>query len=69
VNPLQEHVEKLFAGYNPTRQVRELKDEILSNLEAKVAELASIDSVSVFLILGKSSFRKKDVNIFPKIPM
>ncbi|MDR0270460.1 hypothetical protein [Paenibacillus sp.] len=69
MNPLQEHVEKLFAGYNPTRQVRELKDEILSNLEAKVAELASIDSVSVFLILGKSSFRKKDVNIFPKIPM
>ncbi|MWV45980.1 hypothetical protein GRF59_20385 [Paenibacillus sp. HJL G12] len=39
MNPLQEHVEKLFAGYKPTPQVRELKAEILSNLEAKVADL------------------------------
>jgi len=41
MNPLQEHVERLFAGYKPTRQVRELKDEILSNLEAKVADLTA----------------------------
>ncbi|MBE9914595.1 hypothetical protein G8C92_11185 [Paenibacillus donghaensis] len=41
MNPLQKHVEELFAGYKPNRQVRELKDEILSNLEAKVADLAA----------------------------
>ncbi|WP_136607807.1 permease prefix domain 1-containing protein [Paenibacillus dokdonensis] len=41
MNPLQEHVERLFAGYKPTRQVRELKDEILSNLEARVTDLTA----------------------------
>ncbi|MCJ8012071.1 permease prefix domain 1-containing protein [Paenibacillus sp. KQZ6P-2] len=41
MSPLQEHVESLFAGYKPTRQVRELKAEILSNLEAKVADLTT----------------------------
>lgn len=41
MNPLQKHVEKLFSGYPPTRQVRELKAEILSNLEAKAADLTA----------------------------
>ncbi|GIO32537.1 MULTISPECIES: permease prefix domain 1-containing protein [Paenibacillus] len=41
MNPLREHVEKLFAGYKQTRQVRELKEEILGNLEAKVADLTA----------------------------
>lgn len=41
MNPLQEHVEKLFAGYTRTRQVQELRDEILSNLEAKIADLTA----------------------------
>ncbi|MDR9852209.1 permease prefix domain 1-containing protein [Paenibacillus sp. VCA1] len=41
MNPLREHVEQLFAGYKQTRQVRELKEEILGNLEAKVADLTA----------------------------
>jgi len=41
LNPLREHVEKLFAEYKPTRQTRELKEEILGNLEARVADLTA----------------------------
>lgn len=41
MNSLQKHVNHLFTGYTPTRQVRELKAEILSNLEAKVADLTA----------------------------
>jgi hypothetical protein len=38
MNPLQKHVERLFAGYPATKRVRELKEEIISNLEAKTAD-------------------------------
>jgi hypothetical protein len=38
VNPLQKHVDRLFAGYPATGRIRELKEEILGNLEAKAAD-------------------------------
>lgn len=39
MNPLKSHVEHLFSGYKENKQIKELKEEILSNLEAKVADL------------------------------
>ncbi|MFD1175030.1 permease prefix domain 1-containing protein [Paenibacillus puldeungensis] len=41
MNPLQKHVDRLFAKYTLTPQIREMKDEILGNLEAKVADLTT----------------------------
>lgn len=41
MNPLQKHVDRLFAKYTLTPQIREMKDEILGNLEAKVADLTN----------------------------
>ncbi|MGP0584199.1 permease prefix domain 1-containing protein [Paenibacillus timonensis] len=38
MNPLQKHVDHLFAGYPATGRIRELKEEILGNLEAKAAD-------------------------------
>ncbi|MNM61752.1 hypothetical protein D3C81_730590 [compost metagenome] len=38
MNPLQKHVDRLFAGYPATGRIRELKEEILGNLEAKAAD-------------------------------
>lgn len=38
---LKNHVNKLFSGYEENQQVGELKEEILSNLAAKVADLES----------------------------
>ncbi|MCM3716444.1 hypothetical protein M3202_20575 [Alkalihalobacillus oceani] len=38
MNSLERHVEKLFASYQETAEVKELKEEILSNLEAKSAD-------------------------------
>ncbi|WP_068787150.1 permease prefix domain 1-containing protein [Paenibacillus phocaensis] len=38
MNPLQKHVDRLFAGYPATGRIRELKEEILGNLEAKTAD-------------------------------
>jgi hypothetical protein len=38
---LKNHVNKLFNGYEENQQVGELKEEILSNLAAKVADLES----------------------------
>lgn len=39
MNSLHNHVDRLFAGYPATRRNREMKEEIISNLEAKVADL------------------------------
>lgn len=39
MNQLQQHVEHLFSAYKETKQIKELKQEIISNLEAKVADL------------------------------
>lgn len=39
MHSLKGHVDNLFKGHRESRQVRELKDEILSNLEAKVTDL------------------------------
>ncbi|MBP1157384.1 MULTISPECIES: permease prefix domain 1-containing protein [unclassified Paenibacillus] len=41
MNRLKDHVDRLFSGYEESNQIRELKEEILSNLEAKVADLTS----------------------------
>lgn len=38
MNPLQKHVDRLFAGYPATGRIRELKEEIVGNLEAKAAD-------------------------------
>jgi hypothetical protein len=38
---LKNYVDSLFIGYKESKQIRELKDEILSNLEAKVSDLSS----------------------------
>lgn len=38
---LKNHVNKLFSGYEENQQVRDLKEEIMSNLAAKVADLES----------------------------
>lgn len=38
MNPLQKHVDRLFAGYPATARIRELKEEIAGNLEAKAAD-------------------------------
>jgi hypothetical protein len=38
---LNRYVDHLFRKYKPTQQIRELKAEILSNLEAKVADLTA----------------------------
>ena len=38
---LKEHVDNLFAAHKETREIRELKEEILSNLEAKVEDLTA----------------------------
>jgi len=38
---LNHYVDHLFRKYKPTQQIRELKAEILSNLEAKVADLTA----------------------------
>ncbi|MDP4092000.1 MAG: permease prefix domain 1-containing protein, partial [Bacillota bacterium] len=35
---LERHVDSLFADYRQTRETKELKEEILSNLEAKTAD-------------------------------
>lgn len=39
MNPLREHVERLFSAYKPTREIQELKEEVFGNLEAKAADL------------------------------
>ncbi|WP_438348043.1 permease prefix domain 1-containing protein [Paenibacillus sp. FA6] len=39
MNRLQQHVEHLFSGYKQNKQTKELKYEIVSNLEAKVSDL------------------------------
>lgn len=39
MNMLQKHVNRLFAPYPDTPEIREMKDEIAGNLEAKVADL------------------------------
>ncbi|MGF7049981.1 hypothetical protein J2T13_004504 [Paenibacillus sp. DS2015] len=39
MKPLQQHVEHLFSAYKENQQIKELKYEILSNLEAKVTDL------------------------------
>ncbi|MEJ8548804.1 permease prefix domain 1-containing protein [Brevibacillus borstelensis] len=36
---IEEYVEKLFAAHKESREIRELKEEIISNLEAKVTDL------------------------------
>lgn len=41
MHSLQIHVEKLFAKYKSSRQIEELKWEVLSNLEARVADLVA----------------------------
>ncbi|MGM7683446.1 permease prefix domain 1-containing protein [Cytobacillus sp. Hm23] len=41
MNDLEKHVNRLFKGYVESAQIRELKDEILSNLEAKVTDLTN----------------------------
>jgi len=41
MSPLQNYVERLFKGYKDSQHIRELKEEILSNLEAKVADLTA----------------------------
>jgi hypothetical protein len=41
MNDLKSYVDNLFTGYEENNQIRELKDEILSNLEARVADLIS----------------------------
>ncbi|HOA35731.1 MAG TPA: permease prefix domain 1-containing protein [Bacillota bacterium] len=38
MDDLKRYVDKLFAGHKETREVRELRDEILGNLEARVAD-------------------------------
>jgi hypothetical protein len=38
MDDLKRYVDRLFAGYKETEEVRELKAEILSNLEARVAD-------------------------------
>jgi len=38
---LRNHVENMFRSYKENKQIRELKNEILSNLEAKAADLAA----------------------------
>lgn len=39
MSSLKAHVDNLFKGYKESRQILELKDEIFSNLEARVADL------------------------------
>lgn len=39
MNDLQNYVDTLFLKYNKRRNIEDLKDEVLSNLEAKVADL------------------------------
>lgn len=43
MDPLQQHVQVLFRKYNrdASKQIEELKHEVLSNLEAKVADLTA----------------------------
>lgn len=41
MDALKKHVDSMFAGYGSNRQIRELKREILSNLEAKADDLAA----------------------------
>ncbi|MGG6310867.1 permease prefix domain 1-containing protein [Paenibacillus macerans] len=41
MNALQKHVDRLFAGYPKTAKIREMKEEIAGNLEAKAADLAA----------------------------
>ncbi|MCQ6561391.1 permease prefix domain 1-containing protein [Paenibacillus mendelii] len=41
MSQLHSHVDQLFRGYKQTKQIAELKEEILSNLEAKAADLIS----------------------------
>ncbi|AJS60942.1 permease prefix domain 1-containing protein [Paenibacillus sp. IHBB 10380] len=41
MNRLQQHVEHLFSKYKENKQTKELKYEIVSNLEAKVSDLTA----------------------------
>ncbi|NUU78968.1 hypothetical protein [Paenibacillus xylanilyticus] len=41
MNKLEKYVDHLFTGYKKTLQVQELRNEILSNLEAKVHDLTA----------------------------
>ena len=66
---LKTHVDRLFSGYKTDRQIKELKEEILSNLEARVSDLtekgmdheaavkAAVDSITTIdsLIDGNKS--------------
>ena len=38
MDELKRYVDKLFAGHKETKEVRELKAEILGNLEARMAD-------------------------------
>ena len=41
MNSLKDYVDNLFVGYEDSKETMDLKDEILSNLEAKVNDLTS----------------------------
>jgi hypothetical protein len=41
MNSIQDHVDTLFKGYGKSKEIKELKEEIISNLEAKVTDLTS----------------------------
>lgn len=41
MDKLKEHVDRLFASHKETKDIRELKEEILGNLEAKVEDLTT----------------------------
>ncbi|MEG0641145.1 MAG: permease prefix domain 1-containing protein [Clostridium sp.] len=41
MNSLKDHVNSMFSKYKENKQIKELKDEVLSNLEAKVDDLTA----------------------------
>ncbi|GMA51513.1 hypothetical protein GCM10025857_28700 [Alicyclobacillus contaminans] len=41
MNPLERYVDRLFAKHQLTPEIRELRDEILTNLEARVSDLVT----------------------------
>lgn len=61
MNSIQDHVDTLFKGYGKSNEIQELREEIISNLEAKVTDLTSNGmDYNQAVVIAKNSIKSVD---------
>lgn len=61
MNSIQDHVDILFKGYGKSNEIQELREEIISNLEAKVTDLTSNGmDYNQAVVIAKNSIKSVD---------